>query len=400
MVHRVERIWLKPNYGLISLCSVSKRLYNRANFLIRQQLDYNRKLLSSYQLMDILRYSPSFRMVSSHTGQQIIKVVVDNWKSYFKANKEYKKDPSKFFAKPNPPKYKKYQFALNYTKYQVKLKDSNLHFPKQMGLYVKTRLNKDTQIHMTRILPRGYGYMLEIVYDRKVKEKGQLNSQRIGSIDLGVNNLITCTNNIGEKPIIIKGGILKSKNQYYNKEKARLQSIYDLQGIKFGSKLAKLQMKRYKQMEDLLHNASRVIINWCVSNKIDTIVIGYNELWKQRVNMGKRNNQNFVTIPFARIIQKLCYKAEDNGIFAKMTKESYTSKCSFIDNETIGKKKSYAGRRIMRGLYRSHQGILLNADCNGSGNIGRQVFPMRFCYGIVDVVSHPIRLELVATQVR
>ncbi|MHA2090715.1 MAG: RNA-guided endonuclease InsQ/TnpB family protein, partial [Candidatus Kariarchaeaceae archaeon] len=328
----------------------SKRLYNRANFLIRQQLDYNRKLLSSYQLMDILRYSPSFRMVSSHTGQQIIKVVVDNWKSYFKANKEYKKDPSKFFAKPNPPKYKKYQFALYYTKYQVKLKDSNLHFPKQMGLYVKTRLNKDTQIHMTRILPRGYGYMLEIVYDRKVKEKGQLNSQRIGSIDLGVNNLITCTNNIGEKPIIIKGGILKSKNQYYNKEKARLQSIYDLQGIKFGSKLAKLQMKRYKQMEDLLHNASRVIINWCVSNKIDTIVIGYNELWKQRVNMGKRNNQNFVTIPFARIIQKLCYKAEDNGIFAKMTKESYTSKCSFIDNETIGKKKSYAGRRIMRGL--------------------------------------------------
>ncbi len=159
-------------------------------------------------------------------------------------------------------------------------------------------------------------------------------------------------------------------------------------------------MKRYNQMEYLLHKASRLIINWCLANRIDTIVIGYNEHWKQKVNLGKKNNQNFVSIPFARLIQKLSYKAEDDGIEIEMIEESYTSKCSFVDNETIGKKKNYSRRRLNRGLYQSQLGILLNADCNGSGNIGRNVFPMQFRYGIVDAVSHPVRLELVVTHPR
>jgi IS605 OrfB family transposase len=350
--------------------------------------------------MDILRYSPSFRALSSHTSQQVLIILGKAWKSYFKAIKIYKKDPTKFLARPKPPKYKKKQFGLYFTKYQVSLKESILCFPEKYGFTVTTRLPPSTQIHMVRILPRGYSYLLEIVYERPLRKPAQTTAKRIISIDLGVNNLITCTNNIGKKPFIIKGGIVKSKNQYYNKEKARLQSIYDIHGIKYGTKLAKLQHNRYKQMEYLLHKASRLLINWCIVNNIDTIVIGYNDLWKQQVKMGKRNNQDFVLIPFARLIQKISYKAEDNGIAIEMTDEEYTSKCSFVDNKPIEKKKQYAGRRIKRGLYRSKSGLILNADCNGSGNIGRKVFPMQFYYGIVDAVSHPVCLELVVTQTR
>jgi len=257
---------------------------------------------------------------------------------------------------------------------------------------VKTRLEKGRKINHIRLLPKGTCFILEIIYDREIKQKSSKHSlqiKKILAIDLGVNNLLVCVSNC-VSPFLICGRKLKAINQWYNKERARLQSIYDLQKLEdYGQRMKKVIDKCYQQVEDYLHKASRIVIDQCLENRIGTIVIGYNKKWKQKSKMGKRNNQTFVTIPFLTLVRKLQYKAEEVGIKVILTEEDYTSKCSFSDNEPIQQHAKYLGRRVKRGLFRSKTGILLNADCNSAGNIGRKVFPLVFTYGTVDAVSHP-----------
>ncbi|MFX0211440.1 MAG: RNA-guided endonuclease InsQ/TnpB family protein, partial [Candidatus Hodarchaeota archaeon] len=181
-----------------------------------------------------------------------------------------------------------------------------------------------------RILPRRRGYLLEILYTKEVPEPDST-QERISAIDLGVTNLVTMVNNIGANPIVVKNGIIKAINQGFNKERRGLQRIYDQQGRKIGSKLRTIQRKRDRQITDYFHKTSRETINECLDLMIDTLIIGYNALWKQNVNLGKRNNQTFVNIPFYKLIQQLQYKAEEVGIRAIIVEEGYTSKCSFLD---------------------------------------------------------------------
>lgn len=118
--------------------------------------------------------------------------------------------------------------------------------------------------------------------------------------------------------------------------------------------------------------AQQVLINHVVSNGINTIVIGHNKCWKQEINIGKRNNQNFVSIPFNMFISMISYKATLEGINVKIVEESYTSKCSFLDNEQIRKHEEYVGRRIKRGLFKTSSGNIINADINAVFNIIRK----------------------------
>ena len=203
--------------------------------------------------------------------------------------------------------------------------------PQKIPLKIKTRLSDNTIIKIVRIIPKGINYICEIVY-KKQFEEGEINkrwysklnnSNRYIGIDLGVSNIVTMVNNIGKQPIVIKGGILKSINQFYNKETARLQSIYARQGIKFGTKMSKLNFNRNNRIKDQIHKISRYIIDYCVSNNIGTIVIGRNKGWKQNINIGKRNNQNFVTIPFHTLIQMIQYKAEEQSIEVKLQEEAH-----------------------------------------------------------------------------
>jgi putative transposase len=138
---------------------------------------------------------------------------------------------------------------------------------------------------------------------------------------------------------------------------------------------------------------SRRIIDLLVQEGMGTLVIGKNPEWKQEVNMGKRNNQQFVCIPHARFIDMLTYKAELVGIRVIITEESYTSKCSFLDQEPIRKQESYAGKRVKRGLFRAADGRLINADVNGSANIIRKVAPDAFADGVEAVVVRPVRFR-------
>lgn len=189
-------------------------------------------------------------------------------------------------------------------------------------------------------------------------------------IDIGLDNLASCVSNNGSC-FIINGRPLKSINQYYNKRLAFLKSkLKDNKQI--SKQIRSLTNKRNNKIKDYLHKASRILINHVVSNGINTIIIGHNKYWKQEINIGKRNNQNFVSIPFNMFISMISYKATLEGVNVKIVEESYTSKCSFLDNERICKHESYKGRRTKRGLFKTSFGKIINADINGAFNIIRK----------------------------
>ncbi|TWI52962.1 RNA-guided endonuclease TnpB family protein, partial [Halalkalibacter nanhaiisediminis] len=203
------------------------------------------------------------------------------------------------------------------------------------------------------------------------------------------DNLATIVTNTGRRPVLVKGKNIKSINQRYNQLKAHYMGILrhgknPKEGPFTSKRLEKINHKRFNQMKDLFHKASCQIEQMALEEDIDTIIIGQNKDWKQNSNMGKKNNQSFVSIPHSLLIQMMTYKAERHGIKVIVTEESYTSKASFLDNDEIpvysenDSKKSFSGKRIKRGLYRSKNGTLLNADVNGAANIMRKVFEKAF----------------------
>ena len=403
---RTEQIWLKPNANLSRLCHLSKNLYNEANYIIKQEMDSNGIWIDYNSLDKILNgvgSSPSinYKELPSGTAQQILKTLDKSWKSYFRAIKDWKKNPNKYQGMPHPPNYKKKdgEHILVFTNQRVKIKNGIIKFPKKVHFEVETRLENNTDFRQIRIIPKGTGYVCEIVYNKEVNTK-ELDKDRVIGIDFGVSNIITMVNNIGLKPIIIRddGNGIKSINQFYNKKRAELQSIYDKQGITNGSKMDKLYEKRNFKVNNYTHKISRYIVNYCAAHNIGTIIFGYNEEWKQKVNLGRKTNQNFTQIPYLSIIQKTTYKAEEVGINIIEQEEYYTSKCSFLDNESIERHTSYAGERFTRGLFRSANGIIINSDVNGGYNIVKKAIPKAISGWIGGCVLHPLRVNLLKSK--
>ena len=395
---RTEQIWIQQNKNLSWLCHLSKNLYNEGNYQIRQELFKYNKWIRYNVLYHRIKTSKNYHQLPAQAAQQVLKILDRSWKAFFSVIKAWKNDKSKFAGRPKPPGYKPKngEFLLVFTNQQVRLQDNLLIFPAKVGFTLKTRLPNKTNIREVRINPKGVGYVVEIVYKKDIKSK-PLNTSKIIAIDLGVRNLITTVNNNGLKPFVIKGGVIKSINQYYNKVNARIQSTYDHQGIKTGKAMQKLTHKRNKKISDYFHKTSRRIIDYCVLNDIGTIVIGYNPDWKQNCQMGKKNTQNFVTIPYYKLIQQLAYKAKEQGIVVIKQEESYSSKCSFLDNEPIEHHDSYLGRRITRGLFKSVKGAIINADVNGAYNILKKAFLNAVdADRIEDVGLHPLRWRLTA----
>ena len=398
-VKRTEQIWLPPSDNLSYICHLSKNLFNEGNYIVKQELIQNGKWTRfntlNYQLNKGV--SDNYTLLPSQTANRILYTLDKSWKAFFIAIKDWKVNPKKYKEKPEPPHYKKKdgEHILIFTTQQVKIKDSYLLFPKMAGIDpIKTRLGDDTKLKEVRIIPKGMGYVCEIVHEIIV-ESLNLNPGNVAGIDLGVRNIVTMANNIGERPIVIKGGFVKSMNQYYNKKRAELKSTYDLQGIKNGIRLRRLHDKRNRKMKDAMHKLSRFIIDWCIRHDIGTLVIGHNDNWKQKVNLGKKNNQNFVSIPYYILIHDLNYKGGEVGIKIIEQEESHTSKCSFLDGESIEHHEKYAGKRIKRGIFRSAKGILINSDVQGALNIIKKAIPKAFSKEnadeIEDVGLHPLR---------
>lgn len=382
------------------MCFKSKNLYNYANYIIRQEFINNGNWIHYSQLFDLCKESEPYKDLGSNVGQATLRLLDKNWKSFFTAIKDWKQNPSKYLGRPRLPKYKAKdgRFILSIDNNKVMLKDGYIYFAwkplKILNNYFITKIPQENKVFQCRFIPSGSNYVMEIVYEVEVKEQ-PVDSERIISIDLGVDNFVTITNNIGLKPFVVKGGVIKSANQYYNKEKARIQSeLKTLNKKDWSNRLQRLTNKRNNKIKHLMHVYSKTIINYCIENGIDTIVCGYNKEWKQESEMTKKVNQKFVSIPYEIFISMLEYKSQDNGIKFILHEESYTSGTSFLDNEDPIKTNYNKSRRVYRGLFKSNDGILINADVNGSYQIMKKVFPNVFTNGIEDVGLHPMSMKI------
>ncbi|MGU8678919.1 RNA-guided endonuclease InsQ/TnpB family protein [Clostridium perfringens] len=400
--NRVEKHIIKKSHKMWKacdeLCFKAKNLYNYANYIQRQKFINREKIYKYPELSKQIKHSEPFKDLGSNSSQMTLKILCRDWKSFLVSVKDYSKNPNKYLGKPKLPKYKKKdgRHICVLTNMQSQIKDGYLFFAFK---YLKPfnnmfKVNFEGKHMQTRIIPRGSVYILEIVYEKEINELKE-ETNRILGIDLGVDNLATCVNNIGTKPIVINGKVLKSINQYYNKKLATLRSDLKKRHNKdWSNKLDRLQRKRDNKVDYYLHCSSKKIIKNCIENNIDTIVVGLNKTWKQESNMNKKSNQNFIAIPYDKFISQITYKAQDVGIKVITTEESYTSGCSFLDGEEIGKETYNKNRRVYRGLFVSNKGIKINADCNGAYNIIRKVVPNAFTDGIEGVDLHPIRVNI------
>lgn len=396
-VKRTEQIWLRSNKQIGELCHISKNLYNEANYALRHEFINNQKYISYYSLYPEKRISENAVQLPSQTVQQILKNLDRNWKSFFKSIKDWKKHPEKYKAMPRLPRYKNKdgEHLLIFTNQNCSIKDGVVKFPKKCNLdmEVKTRI-KNEDMQQVRIIPKGYGYICEIIYWKTVTPE-KLSNERVLGIDIGLKNLVTLVNNIGKQPIVVKGNIPKSINQYFNKKYAKILRQFDLQGIKKSKRFYKLINKRNRKIKDFFHKLSKFIIDYCIENDIGVIIVGHNDNWKQNVNLSKKTNQKFVQLPFNLLIQMLQYKGEETGIDIVLHDESHTSKCSFLDDETIKHHDHYVGMRTSRGLFKSSSGIIINADVNGGYNIVKKAIPNAFTKAKADRIEdaglHPAR---------
>ena len=390
----VERHIVKDN-RFEDVCYKSGLLYNYILYQVRQGI-FEGNYLKEYDLSTKLGRENQFdfRNLPCSVSQQVVKQVFQNIKSWIKLKKDYEKNPSKYDSRPKLPKYKKgkKQNMLVFTNLSCRINNGYIHFVKDILKPIKTNIGEN-KLCQVRIIPQATCYVVEVVYEKKENDLN-LNKSNVLSIDLGLNNLCTCISNVGVKPFIVNGRIVKSFNQWYNKTKAKRMGYI---GDKGTSKYLRfLNNRRNLWIDDKIHKISRWIINFCINNNIGNIVIGLNKGWKQDINLGKRNNQKFVEIPFSELIDKISYKGKLIGINVQTTEESYTSKVDHLAFESLEKHDVYLGKREKRGLFQSSVNKLLNADVNGAIGIGRKVFGDSFVKEIIDsgFAFNPIKVNI------
>lgn len=396
----VERHIIKDT-SFLEICIKAKNLYNQSLYYWRQSVFGNIQYFSENELTKLFAEydEENYRALPAQTSQQIIKNLFKNIKSWQRAKKEYKKNPSKFLGRPRMPKYKKETSLCIFTNQQIKLKDGFIYFTKQAGLPpIRTKQNTIQQV---RVIPHINHCVVEVVYNVADVEQKKYNGNWMG-IDLGLNNLATCVLNTSS--FIVNGKPLKSINNYYNKRKRSLQS--KLKHNTFSSnRIRRITNKRNNKVKDYLHKTSKIIVDNAIHSNITKIIIGKNDNWKQSINIGTKNNRQFTSIPHATLIEMIKYKAQLAGIETITTQEAYTSKCSAIDLEPICKHEEYLGKRKKRGLFITKEGILINADANGALNIARLGLKsasekeITISDSVVRCVSHPKKLNILYNKI-
>lgn len=382
---QLKHLTAKEYKALRELCFLSKNMYNVALYNIRRHYFSNKTFLRYNDNYHLCKINENYKLMNNNSAQQIIKVVDRSFSSFFSLI-EKAKNGEYSYKDIKLPKYLKKEgyfnlifaeFNISKGSFQVPM---SVKFRKLYGkIIVKVPENlKDKIVKEIRIIPKNNARFFEIQYIYEyIEPKEELNKENALSIDLGVNNLATCTTNKGNA-FIIDGKKLKSINRWTNKENARLQGIKDKQKNKGNTKKQQiLWNKRKNRVNDYLNKSAKYIIDYCKDNNIGTIIIGYNKDIQRNINLGKVNNQNFVNIPLGSLKDKITYLSNRIGINIIEQEESYTSKASFLDEDHIpnykeGKTYKFSGNRISRGKYQSANNIILNADINGSLNIMRK----------------------------
>jgi putative transposase len=387
IIHRGDPRFAEVDRAVLA----SKNLYNAANYIWRQAFLSNSKYIPYGKLDKRMQASVDYCALPRKVLQWVLRQLNHDWQTFFAAAKAYARKPAGFTGRPRLPHYKNKPAGRNmltYTRQAIRRKGlkENLVRPTGLNIAVQTHHPNFRQV---RIAPHATHYTMEVVYEKSPLPVPSLKPDCYARIDLGLDNLAAVTsNNSGFEPFLVNGRPLKSINQFYNKRRAELQARLPI-GVS-SKRLERLTDKRNRRLKHELHLASRRIIERLVQEDI-----GKNAGWKQASNLGRRNNQNFVDNPHARFVDTVTYKAELVGIRVIIRDESYTSKCSFLDLEQIGKRETYAGRRVQRGLFVSANGRRIQADVNASYNIIRKEAPCAFdVAGVEGAVVHPVRLVL------
>lgn len=368
----------------------SNNLFNVGTYESRQRYFKDQGAVKYPELYKITKTNENYGSLYSQVAQQSLKSVAESFSSFRALEKLAKK--GELNQKPRLPKYrtKGGMYPVSYPGQALKIVGNRVRLPlgtkgkKHFGadslwVTIPARL-KGCQIKELRLIPRNGEVWVEFVHESLTKQAPSCSLEVTGvlGIDHGINNWLTCVSSNG-KPFIIDGHKLKSWNQWFNKQKARIQSEHAKHKLPKGfssKRLQQLSETRTRRMRDAVNKAVRTIIDYCESHQINVIVFGWNKGQKQKVNMGGVTNQNFVQIPTAKVKDRLQQECDLRGWRFVEQDESYTSKASFLDRDflpvKVGEKPDNwqpSGKRIKRGLYRSAQRLILNADVNGAANI-------------------------------
>jgi len=404
-----------PRYVIIDEAAFkSKNLYNAALYEMRQAFIHHGISLSYEEMDKRMQSHEAYKALPAKVSQQVLKQLAEAWKAFREAKAAYEEDPSKFTGQPRLPKYKHKTEGRNILMYTIQaisrgkkgLKRGIIK-PSMLPIEVKTQQNPK-QIDQVRIIPRNGHYVVEVIYS-KAPVQAQVDPAFCVAIDLGVTNVAAITaNREGFIPRLVNGRTLKAMNQWYNKRMKELKlCLPKAERERVTRQMERITNTRNRQVNHYLHAASKRMIDFLIKQGVGTIIVGKNPLWKQEAGMGKRNNQNFVSIPHAKFIDMLTYKAALVGIQVEVQEESYTSKASFLDLDPIPTYKphddteyTFSGKRIGRRnrLYRTKDGQIICADVNGSYNILRKCKPDAFAHvdakGIAAYVVQPLRLAI------
>lgn len=411
MKQQVKHLSKEEYHSIKELCHIAKNLANQAIYNVRQYYFTEGEYLNYEKNYSLLKISDNYKMLNSNMAQQILKEVDGSFKSFFGLLKLAQKGKYAFKDCKLPHYLPKDGYTTLVIGF-VRLKGNKLILPFS-NTYKKTHkaieitippVLLDKKVKEIRIIPKANARFFEIqyIYEAECIQRN-LNINNALALDLGINNLVTAVSSIG-KSFIIDGRKLKSINQWYNKQNAYLQSIKDKQHFGYGktNKQKVLLRNRNNKVNDYMSKVARKIINYCILNDIGTLVVGCNETFQRNSNIGKANNQTFVNIPYGKLREKLEYLCKLNSITYVKQEESYTSKASFWDKDTIPVYNSdnpqnfaFSGKRIHRGMYQCANGKRINADVNGALNILRKssVVDLTVLYGRGEVDT-PVRIRV------
>ncbi len=408
---QVKHLTKKEFQILQDLSHTAKNLANEAIYNVRQYYFAEGRYLTYASNYKLLKNSPNYKKINSNMAQQILKEVDGSFKSFFgllKKSRQGEYDTRSCRLPGYLPKDGYTTLVIGFVRLngdRLIIPYSNSYRRDHTPISIKIPpILRDKKIKEIRIIPRGNAAFFEIQYTYEVEvPERKLDDCKALALDLGVDNLAAGVTNEG-RTFLIDGRRLKSINQQYNKENARLQSIKDKQN--YGKKQTARQISntrcRNNRVNDYLCKTAKEVIGYCIRNNIGRLIVGYNKDFQKSMHMGKRNNQIFVNIPYGRLMQKLEYLCKMNGIKFTLQEESYTSKASFFDRDPIPvygeecvEKSAFSGVRIKRGLYRTANGTVLNADINGALNILKKsnVVSLEALYARGDVDT-PVRIRI------
>ncbi len=404
-----------PRYSVIDEAAFkSKNLYNAALYEMRQAFIHHGVYLSYEEMDKRMQPHETYRALPAKVSQHVLRQLANAWKAFREAKVAYEEDSSAFTGRPRLPKYKHKTEGRNMLVYTIQAisrgkRSLQRGVVKPSMLPIEIKTNQDpTAIDQVRIIPRNGHYVVEVIYSKEPVQ-AHVDPSFYVAIDLGVTNLAAITaNREGFIPRLVNGRTLKAINQWYNKRLKELKMCLPKEDRDRTTKqMEQITTKRNRQVNHYLHAASKSIIDFLVQEGIGTLIIGKNPLWKQGAGMGRGNNQNFASIPHARFIDMLTYKASLMGIQVEIQEESYTSKASFVDLDPIPTYKpddetehTFSGKRIGRRnrLYCTKNGKIICADVNGSYNILRKCKPDAFAHvdakGLAAYVVQPLRLAI------